>query len=83
MPIEDTSRVWEEGISLPVVVGTITIPRQDLRSATAAELADRVERLEAFNPIVTDRLKPIGRMNRARVLAYARSADHRRARAPG
>lgn len=76
-PIEDASRVWEEADSPPVVIGTITIPRQELTSPAAAALAERVERLEAFSPIVTPGLRPLGRMNRARVLAYARSAEHR------
>ncbi len=59
------------------MIGTITIPSQDLASPDALELATRVETLEAFSPIVTSSLRPLGRMNRARIEAYARSADHR------
>jgi hypothetical protein len=77
-PIEDSSRVWDATVSPPIVVGTVTIPRQDLDSPDARALTERVEQLEAFNPIVTPAFRPLGRMNRARVLAYARSADHRR-----
>ena len=77
-PIEDSSQVWDEGVAPPVVIGTMTIPRQDLDSPEARELASRVESREAFSPIVTSSLRPLGRMNRARVQAYARSADHRR-----
>jgi len=81
-PIEDSSRVWDEAVAPPIVVGTVTIPRQDLAGAEAVELATRVETVEAFSPIVTPGLRPLGRMNRARILAYARSADHRRQGVP-
>jgi hypothetical protein len=81
-PIEDSSRIWDEGVAPPIVIGTVTIPQQDLSSEEAGALATRVERSEAFNPIVTPGLRPLGRMNRARVLAYARSADHRRQGTP-
>ncbi len=77
-PIEDSSRVWDERVAPPVVLGTVTILQQELDSPEAKEFATRVETLEAFSPIVTPGLRPLGRMNRARVLAYARSADHRR-----
>lgn len=77
-PIEDSSRVWDEGVAPPGVIGTVTIPAQELDSPEARELATRVETLEAFSPVVTPALRPLGRMNRARALAYARSADHRR-----
>jgi hypothetical protein len=77
-PIEDSSREWPEAVAPPVVLGTVTVIAQDLDSAGARDLAARVEAVEAFNPIVTPHLRPLGRMNRARVLAYARSADHRR-----
>jgi hypothetical protein len=79
-PIEDSSRVWDERVAPPVVLGTVTILQQELDSPEARELATRVETLEAFSPIVTPGLRPLGRMNRARVIAYARSADHRRLR---
>jgi len=77
-PIEDSSRVWDERVAPPVVLGTVTILQQALDIPEATELATRVETLEAFSPIVTPGLRPLGRMNRARILAYARSADHRR-----
>jgi hypothetical protein len=78
-PIEDSSQIWDEIDAPPLLVGTLTVPRQELDSSEARALASRVEKLEAFNPIVTLGLRPLGRMNRARVIAYARSADHRRA----
>jgi hypothetical protein len=81
-PIEDSSRAWDERVSPPIVVATITIPRQHIDTPEATALADRVEQHEAFNPIVTPGFRPLGRMNRARVLAYARSADHRRREIP-
>jgi catalase len=79
-PIEDASRAWDEGVAPPIVLGTVTIAQQELDSPEAEELAERVENLEAFSPVVTPGLRPLGRMNRARVIAYARSADHRRPR---
>jgi hypothetical protein len=77
-PIEDSSKEWPEAVAPPVVLGTVTVLPQDLDGPAASHLAARVEALEAFNPIVTQDLRPLGRMNRARVLAYVRSADHRR-----
>ena len=76
-PIEDSSKVWEEAVSPPIVLGTVTVLRQDIHSPDARELARRVETGEAFNPAVTQHLRPLGRMNRARTIAYARSAEHR------
>jgi hypothetical protein len=81
-PIEDTSRIWDESVAPPIVIGTVTIVQQDLESPEARELAAHVEALEAFSPGVSAGLRPLGRMNRARIPAYARSADHRR-RGPG
>jgi hypothetical protein len=75
-PIEDSSRTWDERVAPPIVMGTVTIPQQDLGTPEARELAARVETLEAFSPKVT-RLRPLGRMNRARIPAYDRSANHR------
>lgn len=77
-PVEDSSRVWDEAVAPPVVLGTVTMAQQELDSPEARLLARRVESIEAFSPIVTNVLRPLGRMNRARLVAYARSADHRR-----
>ena len=82
-PIEDSSRIWNEKVAPPIVLGTVRVLQQDLDSADARALAQRVETLEAFNPIVTAHLRPLGRMNRARVSAYTLSAEHRGARSPG
>jgi Catalase len=76
-PIEDSSRAWDERVAPPIVIGTVVLPQQDLDAPEARELASRVEKA-SFSPKVS-RFRPLGRMNRARVPAYDRSAEHRRA----
>jgi hypothetical protein len=76
-PIEDSSRAWDERVAPPIVIGTVVLPQQDLDAPEARELASRVEKA-SFSPKVR-RFRPLGRMNRARVPAYDRSAEHRRA----
>jgi hypothetical protein len=80
-PIEDASRDWPESVSRPVVLGRVTILRQDLDDPESVALAERVEAAEGFNPFTSPGLRPLGRTNRARQLAYARSARHRGAAA--
>jgi len=76
-PIEDSSRAWDERVAPPIVIGTVVLPQQDLDAPEARELASRVEKA-SFSPKVS-RFRPLGRMNRARVPAYDRSSEHRRA----
>jgi hypothetical protein len=76
-PIEDSSNTWSDAAVAPVVVGRVTLPQQDLETFEARELADRVERSEAFNPWNTPCLRPLGRTNRARLEAYHVSAANR------
>ena len=76
-PIEDASRPWPETVSRPVVLGRVTLLQQDLAAADSVALAERVETAEGFNPFTSPGLRPIGRSNRGRRLAYARSARHR------
>lgn len=76
-PIEDSNRAWLEAVARPVVLGTVTIPAQDLDGSEARDLADRIERSETFNPWNTPCLRPLGRTNRARLEAYNRSAAKR------
>ena len=76
-PIEDSSHTWADAAAQPVVIGRVVIPQQDLDGAEARDLADRVERVEAFNPWNTPCLRPLGRTNRARLEAYHRSAAGR------
>jgi hypothetical protein len=76
-PIEDASRAWPEDAAPPIRLGTVTIPRQDLDTGPARELADRVEQAESFSPWNTASLRPLGSMNRARLEAYNRSAGRR------
>lgn len=81
-PIEDASHEWREADAPPIVVGTVTLPQQDLDGADGRVLADRIERSEAFNPWNTPCLRPLGRSNRARRGAYDRSARKRGATVP-
>jgi hypothetical protein len=81
-PIEDSSHTWSDAAATPVVIGRVVLPAQDLDSAEARELADRVERSEAFNPWNTPCLRPLGRSNRARRQVYDRSAANRGAAVP-
>ena len=76
-PIEDASRTWPESVSHPVVLGRVTLVRQDLADAESVALAERVEREEGFNPFTSPGLRPLGRTNRARQVAYERSVRHR------
>jgi len=81
-PIEDTSRDWPESVTTPVLLGRVTLLQQDLVGTEARALAARVEAVEAFSPWTTPGLRPLGRSNRARRLAYDRSASHRGATRP-
>ncbi len=38
-PIEDASRVWDEGVAPPIVLGTVTVLQQELDSPGAEGLA--------------------------------------------
>ncbi|MFC8131648.1 peroxidase family protein [Streptomyces sp. NPDC057302] len=77
-PVEDGSVEWKDGITPPVPVGRLTVPRQDLATAEAMAAAGRVEEL-AFNPwYTTDAYRPLGNLNRARKAAYEASAAHRK-----
>jgi hypothetical protein len=76
-PIEDGSVVWEESISPPEEIAYLTIPQQDLNSASADEMERFVDNLE-FNPWNTvDGFRPLGSLNRARRRVYQTSADNR------
>ncbi|MEU8118272.1 peroxidase family protein [Spirillospora sp. NPDC049024] len=77
-PIEDGAADWADEDAPPVVVGTLTIPRQDLDTADARTIAARVDEL-AFDPWnTTDEFRPLGNMNRARKAVYEASSAHRR-----
>ncbi|MFE0381752.1 peroxidase family protein [Streptomyces inhibens] len=73
-PIEDGAVEWKENDTGVIRVATLTIPRQDVDTATARAAALRVEQL-AFNPWnTTEEFRPLGNLNRARKAAYEASS---------
>jgi len=76
-PIEDTSRAWDEADAPPVVLGRLTIPKQDMRSDEGAKLFDQVESF-AFDPWhAVVEMRPLGAAMRARSPAYRESQKQR------
>lgn len=76
-PIEDGSREWREGISPPVPLGRLTLPRQDLTSDDSRGRAASIDKL-AFTPWNTvGDIRPLGSLNRARNAVYRASAHAR------
>jgi hypothetical protein len=71
-PIEDAAVEWKETDAPLIRVGVLTLPPQ----APSATLMREVDGT-AFSPWVTQDLRPLGAMNRARQLAYDTSAVHR------
>src|SRR6266436_3826270 len=76
-PVEDTAVEWQESVSPPEPVATITIAKADVGPAAALACSRAVEGL-SFNPWnTTDDFRPLGNLNRARKVAYDASAAHR------
>lgn len=74
-PIEDGAVEWLEQDSPFIDVASLTIPRQDLRSAEARAAQEAVNGL-AFNPWnCPEPFRPLGSLNRARGPVYAASAE--------
>ena len=70
-PIENFGVTWREKVSPPVLVATLTIPKQEVDAAEGRATERLVDQL-AFNPWnTTDEFRPLGNMNRARKAAYA------------
>lgn len=79
-PIEDGAVEWREEVSPPVEVATVTIPQQEILSETGRAQAVEVDRI-AFNPWnAPPEFRPLGNLNRARRIVYARSAQSWQAR---
>jgi Animal haem peroxidase/Catalase len=77
-PIEDTSIEWTAAASPPIVVAELSLPRQDVDTATARAIARGIEEM-AFNPWnTTADFRPLGNLNRARKNVYDASAAHRK-----
>jgi hypothetical protein len=77
MPVEDTSVEWDEGVSPPIPVATLTIGVQDLDSPDGRALAEECEAM-AFSPwIALAEHRPMGGVNRLRQAVYLASQAKR------
>ena len=76
-PIENFGATWRETVSPPVLVASLTIPKQEVDAAEGRAMEQLVDQL-SFNPwYTTDEFRPLGNMNRARRVAYRASSAHR------
>jgi len=80
MPVEDVSVVWDETVSRPIPVATLTIGMQDVDSPEGRALAEECETM-AFSPwnALTEH-RPMGGINRLRQAVYLASHAKRAAR---
>jgi catalase len=78
-PIEDASKEWNEEDSPFVSIAQLVIPQQDLSTNEAKANDAQVDALSfsPWNNITDDFLRPLGSMNRARLLGYKASAEFR------
>ena len=75
MPIEDVSILWDQEVSVPVAVATLSIRSQDV--AALNEATSRCERL-SYNPWhALAEHRPMGGINRLRRAVYEASFKHR------
>jgi hypothetical protein len=73
-PVEDTLTEWEESVSLPIHMATITIPAQDFSSASRGQLCENL----SFNPWhCLPEHRPLGAVNRVRKTIYREMSKHR------
>lgn len=76
-PIEDAAHAWDETVSPPVRVATLTLPARELATADAAAERATIE-ATGFNPWnTTEEFRPLGNLNRARKAVYDASLAHR------
>ena len=74
MPIEDYSVAWDEAQSVPVHVGRLRIPAQELDDAFDQKQGERL----IFSPWnTTGDFRPLGSLNRARRVVYEISSRKR------
>lgn len=80
MPVEDASIEWDEKISPPIPVATLTIKVQDLDSPEGRALAEECEGMtfSPWNALAEHR--PMGGINRLRQAVYLASQAKRNAR---
>ena len=77
MPIEDTSIVWDESLSVPELVATLTIGVQDVDLPEGKALIKECE-AKAFSPWnALAEHRPMGGINRLRKAVYLASRDKR------
>ncbi|MFZ7126434.1 MAG: catalase family protein [Desulfobacterales bacterium] len=77
MPVEDVSVEWDEELSKPIPVATLTIGVQDLDSAEGRALAEECETM-AFSPWnALAEHRPMGGINRLRRAVYLASQAKR------
>lgn len=80
MPVEDVSVVWDEAVSRPIPVATLTIGMQDVDSPEGLALAEECEAM-AFSPWnALAEHRPIGGINRLRQAVYLASQEKRAAK---
>ena len=80
MPVEDVSVVWDEAVSRPIPVATLTIGVQDVDSPEGRALADECEAM-AFSPWnALAEHRPMGGINRLRQAVYLASQAKRAAK---
>ena len=79
MPVEDTSVEWDEEVSKPIPVATLTIGVQDIDSPEVRALAEECETM-AFSPWnALAEHRPLGGINRLRQAVYLASQAKRAA----
>ena len=80
MPVEDVSVEWDEEVSKPIPVATLTIGVQDVDSTEGCALAEECEAM-AFSPWNTlPEHRPMGGINRLRQAVYLAGQAKRAAR---
>ena len=80
MPVEDASVVWDETVSRPIPLATLTIGMQDVDSPEGRALAEECETM-AFSPWnALAEHRPMGGINRLRQAVYLASQAKRAAR---
>jgi len=79
MPVEDTSVEWDEKVSQPIPVATLTIGRQDVDSPEGRALTEECETMtfSPWNALAEHR--PLGGINRLRQAVYLASQAKRAA----
>jgi catalase len=71
-PIEDAYIEWKESDSPPILIATLTIPKQNFDQQLQVDMEQM-----AFNPWHTKDFKPLGLINLARMKVYDASARNR------